>query len=144
MRLGAAVANPLLYRKMVIGKQSTDVHSPLLNQAIVDAYLREGLLPDHIRRIREGYRLQLNAMLEGFDHFPAGTTHTVPEGGLFIWAALPEGISALEALNRSIERNVAFVPGTHFYPEGGHENTLRLNFSMSEIPADSGRHEAPG
>lgn len=134
MRLGAAVANPLLYRKMVIGKQSTDVHSPLLNQAIVDAYLREGLLPDHIRRIREGYRLQLNAMLEGFDHFPAGTTHTVPEGGLFIWAALPEGISALEALNRSIERNVAFVPGTHFYPEGGHENTLRLNFSMSEIP----------
>lgn len=134
MRLGAAVANPLLYRKMVIGKQSTDVHSPLLNQAIVDAYLREGLLPDHIRRIREGYRLQLNAMLEGFDHFPTGTTHTVPEGGLFIWAALPEGISALEALNRSIERNVAFVPGTHFYPEGGHENTLRLNFSMSEIP----------
>ena len=134
MRLGAAVANPLLYRKMVIGKQSTDVHSPLLNQAIVDAYLREGLLPDHIRRIREGYRLQLNAMLEGFDHFPTGATHTVPEGGLFIWAALPEGISALEALNRSIERNVAFVPGTHFYPEGGHENTLRLNFSMSEIP----------
>lgn len=134
MRLGAAVANPLLYRKMVIGKQSTDVHSPLLNQAIIDAYLREGLLPDHIRRIREGYRLQLNAMLEGFDHFPTGTTHTVPEGGLFIWATLPEGISALEALNRSIERNVAFVPGTHFYPEGGHENTLRLNFSMSEIP----------
>lgn len=134
MRLGAAVANPLLYRKMVIGKQSTDVHSPLLTQAIIDAYLREGLLPDHIRRIREGYRLQLNAMLEGFDHFPAGTTHTVPEGGLFIWATLPEGISALEALNLSIERNVAFVPGTHFYPEGGHENTLRLNFSMSEIP----------
>ena len=134
MRLGAAVANPLLYRKMVIGKQSTDVHSPLLTQAIIDAYLREGLLPDHIRRIREGYRLQLNAMLEGFDHFPAGTTHTVPEGGLFIWATLPEGISALEALNLSIERNVAFVPGTHFYPERGHENTLRLNFSMSEIP----------
>ena len=134
MRLGAAVANPALYRKIVIGKQSTDVHSPLLTQAIIDAYLRKGLLPDHIRRIRAGYHDQLNAMLDGFRHFPAGTTHTVPEGGLFVWAELPEGISALEALNLAIEQNVAFVPGTHFYPDGGHDSTLRLNFSMAEIP----------
>ena len=134
MRLGAAVANPLLYRKMVIGKQSTDVHSPLLTQAIIDAYLRKGLMPDHIRRIREGYRQQLKAMLDGFRHFPEGTTHTVPQGGLFVWAELPEGVNALDLLNLAIEQNVAYVPGTHFYPDGGHENTLRLNFSMSEIP----------
>ena len=135
MRLGAAaVTNPLLLRKMVIGKQSADVHSPLLNQAIVDAYLRKGLMPGHLERICGDYRLQLNAMLKGFERFPAGTRHTVPEGGLFVWAELPEGMDGMKAFDAAVEAGVAFVPGTHFYPDGGHLNTLRLNFSMCDIP----------
>ena len=135
MRLGAAaVTNPLLLRKMVIGKQSADVHSPLLNQAIVDAYLRKGLMPAHLERICGDYRLQLNAMLKGFERFPAGTRHTVPEGGLFVWAELPEGMDGMKAFDAAVEAGVAFVPGTHFYPDGGHLNTLRLNFSMCDIP----------
>ena len=135
MRLGAAaVTNPLLLRKMVIGKQSADVHSPLLNQAIVDAYLREGLMPGHLQRICGDYRRQLDAMLAGFEHFPAGTKHTVPQGGLFVWAELPEGVDGLAAFDAAVEAGVAFVPGTHFYPDGGHLNTLRLNFSMCDIP----------
>ena len=64
---------------------------------------------------------------------PEGTAHTLPQGGLFVWAQLPDGMNAMDALNRAIEKNVAFVPGAHFYPEGGHENTLRLNFSMQEV-----------
>ena len=92
MRLGAAaVKNPMLLRKMVIGKQSADVHSPLLTQAIVDAYLRRGLMPGHLRRICGEYKLQLSAMLEGFDAFPVKVNHTEPQGGLFVWAELPEG-----------------------------------------------------
>ena len=135
MRVGCAVVKPApLLRKMVIGKQSTDVHSPLLNQAVVDSYLRKGLLPAHIERICGLYRDQLNAMLEGFDAFPQGTSHTTPQGGLFVWARLPEGKDAQKLLQRAVDANVAFVPGTHFYPEGGHENTLRLNFSNSEVP----------
>ena len=135
MRLGAAaVRNPLLLRKMVIGKQSADVHSPLLNQAIVDAYLRAGLMPGHLERICVDYKKQLDAMLEGFKFFPAGARHTVPQGGLFVWAELPEGVDGLKAFDAAIEAGVAFVPGTHFYPGGGHLNTLRLNFSMCDIP----------
>ena len=135
LRLGAAaVTNPLLLRKMVIGKQSADVHSPLLNQAIVDAYLRAGLMPAHLKRICGDYTRQLDAMLAGFDHFPKGTRHTVPQGGLFVWAELPEGVDGLKAFDAAIEAGVAFVPGTHFYPNGGHLSTLRLNFSMCEIP----------
>ena len=134
LRLGAAaVNNPLLLRKMVIGKQSADVHSPLLNQAIVDAYLRQGLMPGHLERICGDYRTQLDAMLEGFRHFPEGTKHTVPEGGLFVWAELPEGVDGLAAFDAAVEAGVAFVPGTHFYPDGGHLNTLRLNFSMCDV-----------
>ena len=135
LRLGAAaVRNPLLLRKMVIGKQSADVHSPLLVQAVVDAYLRAGLMPGHLERICGDYKRQLDAMLAGFAHFPAGTKHTVPQGGLFVWAELPEGVDGLKAFDAAIEAGVAFVPGTHFYPAGGHLNTLRLNFSMCDIP----------
>ena len=133
LRMGAtAVPDARLLRKMVIGKQSSDVHSPLLTQAIVELYLEKGLLPAHLERICGEYRQQLEAMFEGFKYFPEGTKHTVPQGGLFVWAELPEGYDALPALNRAIEENVAFVPGVHFYPEGGHANTLRLNFSMQE------------
>ena len=135
MRLGAAVANPTLLRKMVIGKQSADVHSPLLIQAIIDAYLRKGLMPDHLRRICGDYKCQLDAMLDGFKYFPEGTKHTVPDGGLFVWAELPDGVDGLKVFNAAVEAGVAFVPGTYFYPDGGHENTMRLNFSMCEIPA---------
>ena len=135
LRVGAAaVKNPVLRRKMVIGKQSADTHSPLLNQAIVDAYIRKGLMPGHLERICGEYRQQLNCMLDCFKFFPEGTVHTVPQGGLFVWAALPEGMDAMEVFKRAVDNNVAFVPGTHFYTDGGHLNTLRLNFSMSDIP----------
>ena len=134
LRVGAAaVPHAGLLRKMVIGKQSSDVHSPILTQAIVELYLEKGLLPEHLKRICAAYRKQLNAMLEGFSFFPEGTRHTLPQGGLFVWAELPEGMDAMAALNRAIDQNVAFVPGTHFYPDGGHANTLRLNFSMQEV-----------
>ena len=133
MRLGAAVGNKTLIRKMTIGKQSTDVHSPLLVQAIIDAYLRKGLMPGHLKRICADYKKQLDAMLEGFKYLPAGTRHTVPEGGLFVWAELPGGLDAKALLNKCVENNVAYVPGTFFYVEGGHENTMRLNFSNATI-----------
>ncbi len=133
LRVGAAVVpHAALLRKMVIGKQSTDVHSPLLTQAIVELYLEKNLLPKHLETICGQYQKQLCAMLEGFDCFPEGTQHTLPQGGLFVWAQLPDGMNALDALNRAIEKNVAFVPGIHFYPENGRIDTLRLNFSMQE------------
>ena len=133
LRVGAAaVRNPLLLRKMVIGKQSADTHSPLLNQAIVDGYIRKGLMPGHLERICGEYRVQLETMLDCFSLFPEGTAHTLPQGGLFVWGELPEGTDGLEVFRRAVENGVAFVPGTHFYPDGGHMSTLRLNFSMSQ------------
>ncbi|NLG24562.1 MAG: PLP-dependent aminotransferase family protein [Clostridiales bacterium] len=133
LRVGAAVADETLIRKLTIAKQSADVHSPLLTQAIVDGYFRNGLLAPHIRRVLGGYREQLNAMLEGFAGFPAGVTHTTPQGGLFVWASLPAGADALAMLKAAVERGVAYVPGTHFHIDGGHLNTLRLNFSNSPV-----------
>lgn len=133
LRVGYMVGDPRILRKCTIGKQSTDVHTANLNQAVVDQYLRRNLLPDHIASICKSYKAQMNAMLEELASFPKGTRYTRPEGGLFIWVELPEGIDAKLLLEKAVERHVAYVPGTHFFADGGHENTLRLNFSNSTI-----------
>ena len=105
-----------------------------LNQAIVEAYLRRDLLDSHVKRISLQYAAQMNCMLEclgkmkGIQHF------TRPEGGLFIFAWLQEGVNATDMLMKAVDRGVAYVPGTYFYPCGGHDNTLRLNFSNSDLP----------
>ena len=134
LRVGYMAGDAAILRKCTIGKQSSDVHTANLTQAIVDQYLRRNLLPEHIREICSGYTLQLNAMLNHLKAFPESVRFTHPEGGLFIWVELPERINALELLQKAIERKVAYVPGTHFYVDGGHSSTLRLNFSNSTLP----------
>ncbi len=133
IRVGYIAAHPHILRKCIIGKQSADVHTATLNQAIVDAFLREGLLDSHVAQVCGSYREQLNAMLQELAGFPAGTIHTTPEGGLFVWAELPCGMDAVKLMPLAVARKVAYVPGTYFYAEGGHENTMRLNFSNSSV-----------
>lgn len=133
IRVGYAIANPTLLRKMTIGKQSVDVHTCTLAQAIVDGYLRRGLMQPHIEKICADYKQQLDMMLDLFRLFPKGVKHTSPEGGLFVWAELPEGMDALGILPEVIKKGVAYVPGTHFFINGGHLNTLRLNFSNAPL-----------
>lgn len=133
LRVGAIVTkNAPLLRRLTIGKQSTDVHTPNLTQAIVAEYLSRGLLPSHMRAILPRYGEQLTHMMDGFTGFPEGVTAIRPDGGLFVWAELPRRFDATRMLNRAVEKGVAYVPGTHFYADGGHHNTLRLNFSCSE------------
>ncbi len=133
LRVGFMAGDPAILRKCTIGKQSADVHTANLNQAIVDQFLRQNLLPAHIASICQSYKAQMNAMLDELATFPEGTRYTRPEGGLFIWVELPEGIDVKALLEKCVEHHVAYVPGTHFFSDGGHENTLRLNFSNSTI-----------
>ncbi len=133
LRVGYMAGDRRILRKCTVGKQSADVHTSNLTQAIVDQFLRRNLLPDHIKSICASYKEQMDAMMEELRQFPEGTTYTTPEGGLFIWVELPERLNALDMLNTCVERGVAYVPGTHFFAEGGHENTLRLNFSNSTV-----------
>ena len=58
-------------------------------------------------------------MLEAMEeHFPPEVTWTRPQGGLFLWARMPEGMDAEELLEIALEEKVAFVPGHAFYPGG--------------------------
>lgn len=133
LRVGYLVAEKSLLRKCVIVKQSSDLHTPMLNQAICGAYIEKGLLAPHIREICASYALQMDAMLKKLSQMEVFERFTRPEGGLFIFAELKRGRDALQLLNKAVELGVAYVPGTHFYSGGGHENTLRLNFSNATI-----------
>ena len=134
MRVGVAAGNRDIIRKMAIGKQAADVHTPILTQALVDAYLREGLLDVHIKVCIADYTIKKNAMQQAiWDSFPQGVKVTDPDGGLFIWAELPEHIHTLPLLERAVEKNVAFIPGEHFFADGSGKNTMRLNFSNASV-----------
>ena len=133
MRVGFMVAHEEIIAKCAIGKQGSDLHTANLTQAIVDQYLRRGLLAPHITEILPGYRDKLNAMLDELAGFAQGTRFTRPEGGLFIFVTLPEGIDTAAMFTEAVDHGVAYVPGTSFYPEGGHHNTMRLNFSNSTL-----------
>ncbi len=63
------------------------------------------------------------------EHMPAGVRWTHPQGGLFLWATLPDGLDTVDLYKDAIEQKVAFVPGVSFYPNGDVHNAMRLNFS---------------
>jgi len=77
----------------------------------------------------DGGMAKTDAMAE---FFPAEVSFTKPEGGMFLWATLPEGVSTMELFPKALERNVAFVPGDPFYPEPGARSTMRLNFTNAD------------
>ncbi len=133
LRVGAVFAQPDLIEHLSVAKQASDMQSSNLTQAIVDAFLRDGLIDDHIEKICSLYRERLDAMLEACGSFlPKEVTHTCPAGGLFVFCRLPENIDTEALLGESVARGVAFTPGGQFYPkDSAHSNMLRLNFSSS-------------
>lgn len=129
-RIGWIVANEDIMEKLVIAKQASDLHTNYFGQRIIHKYLLNNDIDKHINRIREAYGRQRDAMVSAIqDYFPQGTTYTQPEGGMFLWITLPEGLSSLKVFERAIEEKVAFVPGDPFYVNEKNVNTLRLNFS---------------
>lgn len=130
LRLGFLVAPPALYPKLLQAKQAADLHTPSFNQRVVAEVLKDGFLDRHVPTIRALYRAQRDAMLQALDHEMQGlgVTWNRPDGGMFLWARLPEGMNAIELLPHAVEKGVAFVPGAAFYAGHGDPRTLRLSF----------------
>ena len=116
LRVGAAVADKRIIDKYNIAKQGEDLHTANLSQEIVEAYVHSGKLAPHIAQICGQYREKRDAMLKKLESFPKGVTVTRPDGGLFIWAALPEHMDAVDLFKQCVARNVAFVPGNTLFP----------------------------
>lgn len=133
IRLGWIAACPEIMEKLIVAKQASDLHSNYLCQRIVHQYLLDNDIERHIAKIRKIYKEQRDHMVQMMEEcFPEKVCFTRPEGGMFLWATLPESMSALDLFHQAIKENVAFVPGQAFYANGGGNNTMRLNFSNSD------------
>lgn len=133
LRLGWICAKKDIMEKIIVAKQAADLHSNYLSQRIVHQYLTDNDMDEHILKIRDAYKKRRDIMVSMIaEHFPAQIKYTNPDGGMFLWITLPEGMSALEMFELAIKEKVAFVPGNPFYVDGGGNNTLRLNFSNSD------------
>ncbi|OGS30788.1 MAG: hypothetical protein A2218_08345 [Elusimicrobia bacterium RIFOXYA2_FULL_53_38] len=132
LRIGVIVAHEQIIKKMEILKQSLDLCSSSLNQLIAAEFLRTGYFEKHIRLVNKVYKTKKDTMLSALEkHMPEGVTWTKPEGGLFLWVKLPEGMSADDMFQEAIKENVAYVIGSAFHCDGSGKNTMRLNFSYA-------------
>ncbi len=133
LRVGAAYAPAPIIQKFNIAKQGQDVHTANLTQGMVCEYIREGAYAEGILKNCAYYAGKMEAMYRAAQkYFPAGTKLVKPQGGMFLWAELPDGLDATALFQKAVGKKVAYVPGTHFYAHGGHHNTLRLNYTMAD------------
>jgi len=133
MRLGWLHAPGEIMDKLVTAKQAADLHTSYFVQRVVYQYLADNDVEKHIKKIRGMYKVQRDAMVSAIErYFPDGVKHTKPEGGMFLWVTLPEGISSLDLFDLALKEKVAFVPGQAFFVDGSGQNTLRLNYSSSD------------
>ena len=129
-RLGWIAAQPQFIRKMEIAKQSIDLCANTLAQVIAWKYVENGYLDEHIPEIVEFYKPRRDAMLEALEEYmPEGVEWTRPDGGMFIWLTLPEGIDTKMMLEKAVSKGVAYVPGEAFFAHRDVKNTMRLNFT---------------
>lgn len=132
LRVGYVSAPKPVIQKMVVCKQVSDVHTNIMAQMICDEYLKKYDMDAHLEEIRAVYRHKCGLMLDGIDkNFSRKITVTKPEGGLFIWATLPEGSDMMGFCNTAVQKyKVAVVPGTAFLiHETDKTSSFRLNFS---------------
>ena len=136
LRMAWIVAPKEVIHKLVQAKQGTDLQCSTFDQMVAFEVGRGGFIDRHVLRIREVYGHRRDVMLEALTKaFPdpaLGVRWTRPAGGLFLWVSLPEWMDAAVVLQDAVKEKVAFVPGAPFFPGGGGQNTLRLNFSNAK------------
>ena len=132
MRMGWLVAKKDIMDKLVMAKQASDLHSNYFTQRILTQYLQDNDIDEHIKKIKAMYLSQREAMLSSIKkYFDPSIITTEPEGGMFLWATLPEGISSMSLFQEAVNEKIVYVPGDPFYVNGEGINTLRLNYTNS-------------
>ncbi|MBT2735670.1 PLP-dependent aminotransferase family protein [Bacillus sp. ISL-7] len=130
LRLGWICADESFIEKYVAFKQTADLHTDSFAQRITAKYLELYDIDKHINKIKSVYKERCTVMLSCIEEFfPKNLSYSKPEGGLFIWVEFPEAVDSRELFAECLANNVAFVPGTPFFPNGTKNNALRLNYS---------------
>ena len=131
IRVGYVLGPAPVVAKMTVGKQTSDVHTPIFNQMLVEEWMRKYDINAHIKKIKDCYRERLNFMCDRIDEELGGIVKYVrPQGGLFVWCDLPDNIDMIKLCEKAIEHKVAAVPGSAFkVNDYDRINAIRLNFT---------------
>lgn len=132
MRVGFLCGHKDLIQKIVVVKQTNDVHTNLFFQMLCSKFISEYGLDDHIAGIKKLYRDNCMTMLSEMDaKFPENVKYTRPEGGLFLWVTMPDSVDMNEFIKKTVAAEVAVVPGATFLPDTGMvSHSFRMNYSM--------------
>lgn len=130
-RIGWVAASEKILSKFNVIKQAADLQASTISQMEMAKFFDMYSVDDHVNKIREVYGHRRTVMMNAIEkYFPKSVKYTYPNGGLFTWVILPEGIDATELQKeKALPHNVAFVPGAPFFPNGGNTNTFRMNYS---------------
>lgn len=132
LRVAWVAAPEAVIDKLVQAKQAADLQPNTFSQILTYEVCKDGFIDGHIQMLRSVYRERRDVMLAALEqYFPEEARWSKPEGGLFLMVSLPDDMDSTELLKEAINHKVAYVPGTDFYIDGGH-NTFRLNFSNAQ------------
>ncbi len=135
LRTGWICAAQPVIRKLVLARQASDLHGSMLDQMMVHAIASTGY-DQQVAAVLPVYRQRRDLMQQALlRHMPEGVTWSLPEGGMFFWLTLPEGLDSVQLVRQSLEtERIIFVPGTSFHHDGGGHRNLRLNYTLSDGP----------
>ncbi|MDO5062745.1 MAG: PLP-dependent aminotransferase family protein [Peptostreptococcaceae bacterium] len=133
LRVGWLCSSKEVAPKFEYLKYGADLQNTELSQMIIETFLRENDLDEHLNKIKGVYKRRRDLMIDEIKRsFPEKAKYYYPEGGMFVWVELPSHINTRELLKKAVAKKVAFVPGGSFYPAGDCESSMRLNFSTME------------
>ena len=131
LRVGYLLGPSEIVAKAVVGLQTSTVHTNIWAQMLTYRFLTTVDFDEHLKKLREIYRHKCRLMLDGLTaELPDFVTFTRPQGGLFIWATLPDRFDMNAFCKGAVERKVAVVPGNAFSTdENAVSHSFRLNYS---------------
>jgi DNA-binding transcriptional MocR family regulator len=129
VRVGWALAEQSVVQRLVLAKEAADLCGSSFNMLVTERYFAGERWRENLATLVGIYHSRRDAMLEAIDEtFPDGAMWTHPAGGFYVWVTLPEWVDTRAMLAAAVERRVAYVPGTAFYPDGRGTNQMRLAF----------------
>ena len=132
LRVGYVVANPEIINHLCQTKEGVDLHSNNLTQRAILEFLKGGLLPGHILKLRAVYKERRMVMVRAIGKYFGDTVEmNTPSGGLFLWVRFKKINNSFDYIQETIQQNVLYVPGVLFYPDRRVTSEVRLNYSCS-------------
>ena len=130
VRVGWALADPSVIQRLVLAKEAADLCGSNFTMLVTERWFSDDARwRTALTGLVDTYRSRRDAMLDSLEeHFPSTAMWTRPSGGFYVWVRLPEWSDTTAMLNAAVERRVAYVPGTAFYPDARGADRMRLAF----------------